>query len=881
MSSSSAESIRNFLDVRRREIAEAHRGGATGLASCTALAAMLDQAVQTAFNVIPEAVRSSVAVLALGGYGRGEIFPKSDVDLMVLCSPGAGRDEAEDGARALLHLLWDAGLDVGHSVRTTDEAMGLYGKALDSWTSMLESRLLIGSRPLADEFSLRLRERAGKEHAGWFIEGVLADKEGRQDRYGSSVKLLEPNVKKSAGGLRDLHAVFWLHRALDPAYAFPIAPGGSAIRTFLDLLRQNGVLDEDEHAAATGALEFLFRVRHEMHYRRESSPDILEYTLQVQVAESLGYGTKAELRSVEVFMRDYYLHARTVHRLSRRLEQRFREIIEPQHYSVDQGVRADGVLIVTDDVVSVDRTVRKFPDPQTMFQAFVLSAERDLDLDFRIRGALERSADLLTEEHCDSPELAAMFKRILRSRRVAATLREMYEPNILGQYLPEFGRLAAFFQHNIYHYFTADEHTLIALENAEQLREEQGFLHDVFKSLPRKDLLFAAVLLHDIGKPVGVADHEISGAGIAETVLTRLGMDEIIPEVSFLVRHHLVMEQIAFRRNIHDPETIKEFAQKFPRPELLDYLYVLTYADLSAVNKSVWTEWKSAMLRDLYQLTAEVLRRNLRGDQIDEFQRSKQEAAAQSVVEALSDAIPRDRIERHLKGMQNDSYLSLFTEEEIGEHITTSSALETVSTSFRHGQGYTEVTVVAQDAPFALSRFCAVLSANDANIFDANIFTRDDGIIIDRFRVVDAGTKRAMDQRACAKIAEDLKHVLQGKLDIEQLFHEHRRKWKRRPKPPANPNIRTGVEFEDNPKFTIIDVYAPDSAGFLYRITEAISKLGLDIYFAKIATRVDGIVDAFYTLDRSGRPVSEPERQEAIRLEILETVKALSEQELA
>jgi [protein-PII] uridylyltransferase len=199
---------------------------------------------------------------------------------------------------------------------------------------------------------------------------------------------------------------------------------------------------------------------------------------------------------------------------------------------------------------------------------------------------------------------------------------------------------------------------------------------------------------------------------------------------------------------------------------------------------------------------------------------------------------------------------------------------------FNHTEGYTEATVIARDAPFALSRFCAVLSANDANIFDANIFTREDGIIIDRFRVSDATTRHQLDQRVCTKITEDLNQVMEGKLDIEHLFQAHKRKWKRRPKPPINPNIRTDVQFEDNPRYTIIDVYAPDSVGFLYRITETISTLGLDIYFAKIATRVDGIVDAFYILDRSGKPVTDQSRREHIRAEILNTVKALAEQRL-
>jgi [protein-PII] uridylyltransferase len=463
---------------------------------------------------------------------------------------------------------------------------------------------------------------------------------------------------------------------------------------------------------------------------------------------------------------------------------------------------------------------------------------------------------------------------------VAETLHEMNDADILPRYIPEFGALVAFFQHNVYHYYTADEHTLIAIACAENLREKQGILREVFRNLPRKDILYAAILLHDIAKPRGVADHEITGAGMSAAILSRLGMRDAVPDVGFLVRHHLVMEQTAFRRNVHDPDTLREFASRFERPEQLDYLYVLTYADLSALNASVWTEWKAAMLQELYQRTSEVLRRNLTGSQIDEFHRGKNDEAAESVVEALSGSIPPEQVRRHIAGVGSASYLALFSEGEIGQHILKGADSEPVSALFSRAGGHTEITVIARDAPFALSKFCAVLSVNDADIFDANVFTRDDGLIIDRFRVTDSGTKQGLEQRRCEKIAGDLRLVMEGSLDIGNLFREHDKKWKRRPKAPANPSVTTDVRFEENPHYTIIDVYAPDSVGFLYRVTETMSDLGLDIFFAKIATRVDGIVDAFYTLDRSGKQVTDRGTRESIRERILATIQHLAGERL-
>jgi [protein-PII] uridylyltransferase len=884
---SESESIRAFLSAKHHEIAAAHKAGASGLTTCCALTAAMDEAVRSAFNSLSSlasftTAQDHIAILALGGYGRAELCPNSDIDVMVLCDSGKFRQAAREVATTFLHVLWDAGVNIGHSVRTIEEALEMHSEDLDAWTSMIESRPLCGSQRLVQTLVDEMRSRISVRDNLWFVEGVLAARDARHERYGNSVKLLEPNIKKSAGGFRDIHAVFWLHRGTDPAYFTSIDPAAPASAAFFASLASNGVLDTDEFAVASAAMQFLFRTRHEMHFRRASLHDELEYALQLDVAEGLGFGPRAELRSVEVFMRDYYLHARAIHRMNQRLSRPFRELIEPLRIRPRKGEPIGTMFLLHENVLSLhpDTSLTRFSDPAHVLEAFVYAAEHEAVLDFRLSGAIERSTDLFTARQQDSPELAALLRRILQSRRVARTLHEMNELGVLGKFIPEFGALVAFFQHNVYHYFTADEHTLIAIANAEDLRERQGILHDVFRNLRRKDLLYLAILLHDIAKPHGVGDHEITGVPMAENILRRLGMDEIIPQVTFLVRHHLIMEQIAFRRNIHDPVTIREFAALFERPENLDYLYILTYADLSAVNINVWTEWKAALLEDLYRRTSEVLRRNLRGVQIEEFHQARRTAAEAAIVDTLSASFPREEVQRHLRGMQSDSYISLFTEEEISEHMRR-MGLEGVSVIFNHSEGHTEVTVIAPDAPFALSKFCAVLAANDANIFDANIFTRDDSIIIDRFRVSDATTRQQLDQQVCGKIAEDMKQVMEGTLDVEHLFQTHRRKWKRRMKHPVNPNIRTDVEFEDNPNYTIIDVYAPDAVGLLYRITETISRLGLDIYFAKIATRVDGVVDAFYTLNRTGNVIVDPEQREGIKAEILATIGTMSEQELA
>ena len=874
------QSLKSFLGTRKAEIAASHRSGAGGFLTCRDLTSVTDEAIRSACDCLPAGMMDTIAILALGGYGRGELCPHSDIDVMVLCDSGDLLEAAGEAAKAVLHFLWDAGVDIGHSVRTVDEAIALHGETFESWASMIESRYICGNASLAEELYRRIQAQIAQAPPAWLIGGVFEDVRARHERYGSSVKLLEPNIKKSAGGLRDLHAAFWLYRGTDPRYFTPVRAGSCATKDFLDMLAADGLIDTEEHGAAVRAFEFLLRVRHEMHYRRESQHDTLEYALQRDVAEGIGVESGPGLMPVEVFMRGYYIHARTVFRLLQRAGQRFRESIEPPRMSGSPGKRVGSAFILYDDALTIDPSVAALGSAAQIFEAFTLAAEHETPPDLRLRGLLERSAEVLHEKDADSPGLSSYFRRILRTHRVAETLHEMNDADVLPRYIPEFGALVAFFQHNVYHYYTADEHTLIAIANAENLREKQGILREVFRNLPRKDILYAAILLHDIAKPRGVADHEITGVSMSATILNRLGMPDAAPDVGFLVRHHLAMEQTAFRRNVHDPDTLREFASRFERPELLDYLYVLTYADLSALNASVWTEWKAAMLQELYQRTAEVLRRKLTGAEIDEFHRGITDEAAESVVEALSRSIPPERVRRHIAGVGDASYVALFSEEEIEQHILKGGDSVPVSALFARAGGHTEITVIARDAPFALSKFCAVLSVNDADIFDANVFTRDDGLIIDRFRVTDSGTKQGLEQRRCEKIAGDLRLVMEGALDIENLFREHDKKWKRRQKSPANPSVTTDVRFEENPRYTIIDVYAPDSVGFLYRLTETMSELGLDIRFAKIATRVDGIVDAFYTLDRSGKQITDPATRERIRERILSTIQRLAGERL-
>jgi [protein-PII] uridylyltransferase len=866
------------VTTRRQAIEAAHRNGADGSATALALTALMDDLLCDAFAHTPADadVRSHVALIALGGYGRRELSPHSDVDIMVLCRGGEARAGAERFAAALLRILWDAGLTIGHSVRTLDDVRDIHGHSVESWTALLEGRRVCGEEGLEQELWECLAAQSRNGPDPWMTSGILASAAARHDRFGHSVKLLEPNIKKSAGGLRDLHTVLWLVRSTMPVPG-ALARETPACQTLLDDLRANGTLDQTGYEACSNAFAFLLRTRHGMHYARGSAHDTLEYALQRDLAEQLGYGPRKELHSVEVFMREYHLHARTIHRFVERM-------LAPARSGGHAGGsapaprRCDDTYAILGDRLVLDPPLNNLPDAATILDAFLHVANEGAIPDGACGAALTRSVHCFAGEEQASPVLAEKFRTIIRERHPAAALRAMNDLGVLGAFIPEFGELVAFYQHSVYHYYTADEHTIIALEHAAQPEGGGTTIAEAFRRLPRPEVLYMAVLLHDIGKARGVADHEHSGAAMAEVILSRLSWSDIAADVAFLVRHHLLMEQTAFRRNIHDPGTIREFAARCGTQERLDLLTVLTYADLSAVNARVWTGWKASLLGELHTLTAAALRGAVGTESSEE---ERHGARVQDLVERLADRLPHEEVRSHLEGIPGRAYVASFTGEEIARHISAAGGAEAATLLFADQEGYTDVTVVARDAPFLLARCCAVLAAHDANIFDATIFTRDDGVVIDRFRVFDAATHGPLPAGVHGGMTADLRAMLAGLLDADHLFAAHRRRWRRRRKPAHGQRIRTDVVFEETAGHTIIDVYAPDALGLLYRITTAISRLDLDIVFAKIATRADGVADAFYVRKRGGGRLDDPAGRAAVREALLETITATTEEELA
>jgi [protein-PII] uridylyltransferase len=842
-----------------------------------ALTERLDSLIKSVYTSLPHSDKKLLAIVALGGYGRRELCFSSDTDVMFLIQNEDEKGDASPIAQEMLHRLLDYGLTVGHSFRTIQECLELAGSDSETWNSLLESRLICGNRKTHSRFRTDLVKQIRSSDKSAYVRQLINTAALRHQKYGDSAKLLEPNIKNSAGGLRGLHNVLWLMRGTGLLTLTAVdRKNQTACLALLrsPLLRkrfsQRFLRDVEK------GFDFLLRCRNEMHLQAGALHDTLEFNLQRQVAQALRYRASPTRTSVERFMQDYYVAARSIAQLA----QRTRNWAEDRFVASSSKEAArplTSVFVVQDKRIDLSRAAKRLSSEDAL-HGFLLAIEQDAAFSHRLDDILSRSAASYAPIRSERETM--LFRELLsKDRGVSRAIHKMNDLGLLARWFPEWRGLVAFFQHNQYHFYTADEHTLMVLANAEALAENRNTFGQVFQSLPRRDTLYLAALLHDIAKPKRIGDHEIIGVDIARTVLKRLRYTDVVEDVLFLVRHHLLMEQVAFRRNLSDPQTVIDFAAKIKNTHQLDLLYLLTYADLNAVNKNVWTDWKGMLLYELYRRSRQILEGKLTSVEVKEAEAVRHEAAVRELVNQLASALPEEQARGHLDAVESPDYLATFDVQEIAEHIRRIGTDEAVSAIFKRKEDHTEVTVIARDAPFALSRFCGVLSANDANIFDARIFTRNDGMIIDRFRVIDFVSKTALSGEQCRKIHQELNDVFNDKADIEQLLQRHRMKWKRRRRT-LNPNIRIDVEFEDHPRFTIIDVYAPDMLGFLYRITGTMSLLGLNITFAKIATRVDGIVDSFYVLDLTGKKLEKSGQQPYVRSEILKVIEQLTETEL-
>jgi [protein-PII] uridylyltransferase len=865
---------KHYLNHYRAAIRDMHNAGSGGAEVVAAITAMTDILIKKLYKCITRdltggqrALREQLALVAIGGYGRGELNPFSDIDLMFLYN-GKDQQRIEDIAQKLLYFLWDMRLDVGYSVRTTTDCIEMAREDLTVKTALLDSRFLIGSRILFKDLQNTMLTQILAKGSDAFIKAKVDELKSRREKYGSTVYTLEPNIKEGEGALRDLHTALW------------VAKIKYKINRSKELIIK-GVLSEEDIAEFNSALSYLWRLRNELHYQAGRKNDQLTFESQNKLAAFLGYTDSGKVLAVEEFMRDYYLHATKVEHLASQLIAKcvWREegALRILGYFIRRPI-GEGFYILKNELVIPDESVID-KDPVRLMRVFEYAQKHGVDLHIKVKGLIRRNLDLVNDKFRRNKDVSTSFLSILRSEKgVFETLKLMHHLEFLNRFIPELERIYCKVQHDIYHIYTVDIHSLFAVEETVKLwrgdhLEQLSLLTQLAREVDKRELLILAVLLHDIGKGEG-GGHADKGADMVPTIARRLGLSkEDAERLEFLVRHHVLMAHIAQRRDLHDEKMIIHFAKTMEKSENLKMLYLLTYADIKAVGPDVWTEWKALLLQELYEKTYQVLERN---DFRLEASSERVRNVKKKVVDILGDDYPEQQICDELKALSTRHILSN-QPDILADHVRILLSLNEEKSfigrvAHENEVGFSTYTICTFDLPGLFSMITGVMAANGVNILGAQIHTSSNGKVLDILQVNSPQGFIITDESRWKRIEGDLQQVLSGKLKVDTLVNRRQRPslLGERVKPRFPSKVEIDNEVSED--YTVIDIYTHDKIGLLYSITSTLTDIGLYIGVSKISTKVDQVADVFYVKDIFGHKINNIDKLDEIKNRLLSAI---------
>ncbi len=865
------EAARQYLEFHRSLCQDMHSKGGSGRDVVSCITAMADELILNLYQCsaaeFPTAGKVCSAVIALGGYGRGELNPLSDIDVMFYCSD-QNKDLAEKIAERVLYLLWDLNLDVGYSVRTSSDCLSLAQQDITIRTAMMDTRFLAGDEVLYHEFERQVMAPLEKRNSQAFLKYKYEEHKTRLKKYGSSVYMLEPNIKEGEGGLRDLHTAVWMLRIKFKA------------KSLRELLKK-GVISEQEMQEVESAYDYLWRIRNELHFLCKRKTDQIQFDKQEQIAAFLGYKDTKKALSVEQFMQDYYAHAtHTEHLASSMIFKAYKEKDPSTGLLGYLGRRSLG-----DDFFSYRGELKTAREnlfqtrPEAMMQAFLLAKQKGLGLSMDVKSQIRDNLSLVNDSFRRNREVSAMFLEIMRGPSgVAQCLRDMHHLAFLNKYIPEFKRIYCQVQHDAYHVYTVDIHSIFAVEQIEKLwigeyQEEKPLLTNVAADIGKPELIVLAVLFHDIGKGEG-KDHSNKGADMIPKIARRLNLSkEDSLRLEFLVRHHLDMAHISQRRDLNDIRLIQDFVNTMEMAETLKMLFLLTFADLKAVGPDVWSEWKGHLLQDLYEKSYETFER---GNFMSEVRSERVRNRKRKVLAALKDDFGEKKVKGRLRSM-GMRYLLTHRSWEIKDHLflELSRGNDTVAIKVTHDPNaeFTNVTISTLDVPGLFSMITGVMSANGINILGAQIYTRSNGFALDILHVNKPIGGIIDDTVKWEKVKADLTSVLEGRVRVSTLVKKRQKSsFVTGQNVPRFPN-KVSFDCDVSREHTVIDIFAHDEVGLLYQITRTLAELGLYIHVAKISTKVDQAADTFYVKDIFGQTISDENKREEIRKALLECLE--------
>lgn len=862
---------KKFLRIEEHRLRLKHQAGGGGREICARRATLIDVLLQHVFGAAssfaraqPATVTTPLALIALGGYGRGELNPFSDVDVMFLHGESDG-EISPFGAHVVeqvLYLLWDIGFKVGHSTRSVKQATEHALKDMLTKTAMLESRLLAGEAELFRVFRERFRTDCVLGHEREYVALRMRDQAARHTKYGNNVYMQEPHVKSGCGGLRDYQNLLWTTFFKEGAL------------TTNHLVGQ-GWLSEPDQRRIEAAYDFVLRVRTDLHYVNGRPLDMLHLNFQDEIAKRLGYVNRRGQLRTEALMKDYYEHTRNIYRVTERITEHFaasssgttERMSSSTTESADQ---KDLGSFVSRAGQLYPKGARIFADnPELMMRVFHIAQEHDLDFSPELEELLARTPQLVTRSFREGPAERAMFRAMLsRKGRAARILRMMHRVDFLGRYIPEFAPLTCLVQHEYFHRYTADEHTLVCIDKLDALMETENpkltAYRALFEKLQDPFVLYLALLLHDTGKAVGARPHSEASALFAQRAAMRLHLSaEQRKSLILLVDHHVTMSNMAQQRNLDDPETIVEFGAIIRNQANLDALMLLTLADGQGTSAESWSDWKESLVWQLYHHTSEYLR-----DQAGYYEQQKVER--ESLQLAVAEKLPfdfREEIEAQFEYMP-DNYFRAFGVTEIAAHAQLFRRFlenlyvrdepplaPAINWEAVPEQGHSVVSFCTWDAQDLLAKIAGSFAVVPLNILSADIYTRGDNVVLDIFRVCDVASRAVTDERDRLRVEETLRTALaEEPMDFASLLRNVRRR-------PVDVMTRREFDFPtkiitDNkahPVYTLVQIETPDRLGLLYDLLSVFGSEGVSIALSRISTEKGAAIDTFYVADRTTR----------------------------
>ena len=858
---------RDYLGRVRAEVRARHDAGEGGLTVVAAYTDALDHLVRLLFADASQhflshnaRINQKCTAVAQGGYGRGELNPCSDIDLLFVY-PWKVNPYVETVAEVILYALWDAGLTVGHALRNVRECGKLASRDLKVKTAVLDARYLCGDAGLYADFEQTMLEEVWASDSTRFYKEKLAESLERHARCGDSVYLLQPQLKEGQGGLRDLHTALWMAKV-----KFKVGALGELVTL--------GVITERTMAELDHALDFLWRVRNAMHLATNTHQDLLSFELQERLAPALGF--PAGRPGVEAFMRTYYGHATTVNRFSDMVIGRCLQQAEPYRglqptsRMIRDGMRIQGRTLSVAGIEVFER------DPAALVHVFAEAQRHGATLSPQTRELIREYLPAFAPHH-PTPAVSEAFLDILRARgHVYETLVEMHKLGVLKEVVPEFGNLDCLIAHDPFHIYTVDHHSLMGVREIERLRagefaREYPHLTQVMNEVQQPELLILGMMFHDVGKGHG-HDHSGRGARMMRDIGERLGLNvDERAACEFLVQHHLFMSHLAQCRDVHDDQLVIDFCRAVGTVENLQRLYLLTYADMRAVAPGVFSNWRDSLLAELYVRAREFFEKGV-------FEAEDRGARAERVRARVAGDVPdsaRADFDR-LCATMPDSYFLSTPEEMIVGHVDLRRRFEAQEAAGQRPalgvqladfpeREFSEFAVCTRDRPGLFAMLSGVLAAHGMNILAARITTSRDGVALDAFRISRDEGEMALDGERWERVERTLAGVLQGEVDVEELVRRSQRPsiLARRPRRRTGTNVE--IDNQVSRQYTVLDVFTSDRVGLLFTITNCLYHLWLEIHLAKITTMVDQVLDVFYVTDNEGRKIEDAERLDAIR----------------